>query len=94
MKILSIYTSKADVYGNCYHAFTYSEKPEGKTCSAVCGPNADWIPHAADGGKCWDHWIVIRETLPIRQFNRMVKFWPYAGCSQGQNLEFIQREAK
>ena len=94
MKILTIHTSKADIYGNCCHAFTYGEKPEGKSCSAKSGPNADWVPHAELGNKCWDHWIVIKETSPIRQFNKLVKGWAYAGCTPQDNWEFIQREAK
>lgn len=96
MKLISIYTSKPDTYGNCYHAFTYTQKPEGKTCSGYTASacNVDHVPNLVDGGKCWDHWIVIRETLPIRQFNKLVKGWAYAGCTPRDNWEFIQREAK
>lgn len=96
MKILTIHTSKADVYGNCYHAFTYSERPGGKACSGITGNtcNVDSVPRLADGEKCWDNWVVIREILPIRQFNKLVKGWPYAGCTPKENREFIQREAK
>ena len=83
--ILTIYCRKADVYGNRYWAFRFIDCETGKEFSALVDGGEGNITgirrcglYGVDG---WDqsiHYSV--ETLPCREFDRLTKGWPYAGC--------------
>jgi hypothetical protein len=93
--ILTIYSSKPDMYGNSYHAFTFLDIAadkcvEGDTASA---DNADGMRRHWNVENDWDRTIdVRREELPIRQFNRYIKGWEYAGCLPKDIADFIRKK--
>jgi len=92
---LTIYNSRCDFYGNCYYAFSYCDTLTGKyvhghTASAN---NVRYIlghmsPLGIDNGE----YHISTQEMPIREFNRFTKEFPYAGCSPDDIAKFIQTE--
>lgn len=73
--VLTIYNSRRDMYGNVYYAVSlhsYGGEPVNGTISADNVSTRD-CREVLD-------WYVERQELPIRQFNRATKDWPYFGC--------------
>lgn len=94
---VNIYNSRCDVNGNRYWAFTFTDNRSGVTVSAMAdhGSNVETIAraynHKTKGD--WDRGIAFHsQELPIRQFDRMVKGWNYAGCT-GEDLAAWVRKA-
>jgi hypothetical protein len=74
---LNIYNSKADIYGNRYWACELvRESPTGsiQTHGTIGCDNVNTID-------CRENmkWVIYREELPIRQFNRLTKKWKHIG---------------
>lgn len=84
--VLTAYNSRRDTNGNCYWAFSYRDvATDRQVHGTVSGgqSNIEGIRMYLNGG-AWPplgdyHWTVIE--LPIREFNRMTKDWPHAGCA-------------
>ena len=87
---LTVYNSKGDMYGNCYFAVELDTGASAPlvhghigTCSNVntrdCRENL--------------HWHIAEVELPIRQFNRLTKDWPYAGCGWPEISAFLRKGA-
>ena len=79
--VMTIHNSRRD--GNCYWAFTMTDGDKTYSGTISGGDsNIDAIRRYWTVADDWDRSIhVVREELPIRQFNAMVKTWPYAGCA-------------
>jgi hypothetical protein len=95
--ILEIFNSRRDSNGNCYWAFTYTDVATGKTVSANISGGESNISgirrHLNPEVEGWDRSIKYSTTeLPIREFNRLKKDWPYAGCASEDIAEFIREQ--
>jgi len=73
--VLTHYSSKRDVYGNVYHAATLDLGTDKRAVGTGHIPNLDTQD-------CREvlHWHVERHEIPIREYNRLTKDWPYVGC--------------
>ena len=97
MQIMRVMNSLPDMFGNCYWAFSF-EKEDGKTVEATISGGASNIESAAMilGGGSWEEMrktiMVVREEMKIREFNRMIRGWSYAGCLAKDIAEFIRKE--
>ena len=93
---LDCINSRADMYGNCEFAFTYTDHNTGKEVHAtVSGNNAQTIPFYLNGGSHEPHdYLMTVTVLPIRQFNRLVKGWEYAGCNGSDLAEYIKKHTE
>ena len=76
---ITIYNSKADKYGNRYWAFTWTDLEFDKSISAKnSGDNAGHIYQEL--GFEASEVLQTNVEMKIREFDRMGKDWPYAGC--------------
>ncbi len=88
--------SRRDIYGNCYWAFTYTDHEKDRSVSATISggdSNIRCIPYHLNGGNYEPRNVQVNlpEELPIRQFNRMTKEWPHAGCNPEELAAWIKR---
>jgi hypothetical protein len=90
--ISQVFSSKRDLNGNCYHALTLTRAIDGKSYSGRidCRENHYYtlrkIAESLGGEN-----LYLAETLPIREFQRLVKDWSYLGCSGEEIIENCQR---
>ena len=98
MHVCKILNSKRDKAGNVYSAFEYIADPDIKVCGTISGGGSN-IEAALR--EMWGGWeeknknvFVAHETLKIREFNRIVKGWRYAGCHPANIAAFIQDNIK
>ena len=91
--ILDCLNSRADMYGNCYWAFRYTDSATGKqVVGTVSGGESNISAVIREMGLDWESIYYTRHELPIREFNRTTKDWPYAGCSPKDDLvPFIRK---
>jgi hypothetical protein len=95
VKLLSVrhYTSKRDVNGNCYHALEVTDLKTNRTAlGLLSGDNGrhgifrlfgeDWQT-VSDLAYCNDM------VLGVREFNRLIKNAPYAGCTADEIVAWI-----
>ena len=88
---ITIYNSKADKYGNRYWAFTYHDLASEKSVNAKnSGDNAGHIYR--EMGFEVSEVTQQNQELKIREFDRMVKNWPYAGCTPKDLAAWIRKE--
>jgi hypothetical protein len=92
---LNAYHSKRDRSGNVYWAFTFIDADTQKIVAegTVSGgeSNIRSIMFGFSSPDKWDRSILFDDTeMPIRQFDRMVKEWKYAGCTREQLQSFIK----
>lgn len=91
---LTAYNSRRDIYGNCYWAFSYCDNQSGREiCGTVSGgrSNVSGILYYLNGGSFEPRNVSFsNQELPIREFNRMTKDWPYAGCLPEELAKFIR----
>lgn len=92
---LKAVNSKADIYGNRYYSFVFTELNTGKQVKAtisggesnIYGIKRHWD---VDG---WDESIYFSiEELKIREYNKLYKNMPYAGCESKDIAEYIKKE--
>jgi hypothetical protein len=92
---LACFNSKADAAENCYYAFTWTDNGTGKTVGGkISGgeSNVRGIMFEMNGGSWEPHNVFFTTSeLPIREFNRAVKGWNYAGCRPADLVEFIKK---
>ena len=74
--VLTIYNSRRDIYGNCYYAVSLHAHGGDAVNGRIQPDNVSTL----DCREALD-WYIERRDLPIRQFNAMVKRWPYFGCT-------------
>lgn len=78
---LTIYNSRRDFAGNCYWAFQWVRVRDGKTIGAtISGGESNISAIVREMGMDWEEVRTQRVELPIREFNRVCRPWPYAGC--------------
>lgn len=76
--ILHIYTAARDVNGNCYHAAIYTDTATGasvKFGNIGGSSNMDGLPRLL--GHDISTTYRVHEVLPIREWNRLTRDWPY-----------------
>jgi hypothetical protein len=97
--LLTIINSKRDFAGNTYYAFRYLDCESGKV---VCGKISGGYSNI-DVARCYinnDKFTMQSESkinietqeLKIRDYNKEVKGWSYAGCTPHQISDFIKKE--
>ena len=87
--ILTVINSRGDMYGNRYWAM-YLTRADGKLLGFGSGyaPNLSWRDTQKLG------WHVENHELPIREFNRRTKGWPYIGSDSEEMIRNLKRGAK
>lgn len=92
--ILHVFTAARDRNGNCYHAARYIDTASGVTVrfGNIGGQgNMDSLPRLLHG---YDHnCYTVREVLPIRDWNRLTKDWPYLANHADEQAAQIVRDA-
>lgn len=94
--ILECINSRADLYGNRYWAFKYTDSETGNTvCGKISGGESNVYAIVREMGQTAEtiHYVLTRDVA-IREFNRMVKTWRYAGCRPEELVAFINRNLK
>lgn len=78
---LIIYSQAYDRNGNSAHACRYIDNMTGEEERFLLDGPGNFCGHN------WETTLTIHETsIPIREFTRLVKHWPYYGCTQGDIL--------
>lgn len=88
------YSSRRDIYGNKYWAFVFTSNEGKEVCGKINGGrgNIYAVRMVLNGGGEWDKGIHFHENeLKIREFNNLVKNWPYAGCTPKELSDFIRK---
>lgn len=76
--IITTYTSKRDVYGNCYHSAVFTSTATGDSFQVrETGGDSNAAHFARKAGLDWTEISSSQSVLPIREYNRLVKAWPY-----------------
>jgi len=73
---LTIYNSRADMYGNRYWALLLFNPDTGHEAHGTISAENVQTQEAREVLK----WHITRTELPIREFNRLTKKWPHLGC--------------
>ena len=72
--LLTIYSSRPDMYGNTYHAIRLTDFNKVLSSGKISADNVNTYD-------CHDMKIeVCNVQLPIRDFDRLVKDWEHLGC--------------
>ena len=93
---LEAHYSTADKYGNCYWALRFIDHKTGKQVEGTVSggeSNINSILYHWNNPNSWDR--SIRFTVvehKIREFNRLTKDWPYAGCSSEDLAAFVRKQ--
>lgn len=74
--VLTILSSKRDKYGNVYYAVRLQTDWDKVAHGTICADNVSTLD-------CREvmNWYVDRVSLPIREFNSIVKAMPHIGCT-------------
>ena len=72
--LLTIYNSKRDTYGNTYWAFQLTHFGKILANGTVASNNFNTMDLSKNGIE------YVYQELSVREFNRLTKDWPYAGC--------------
>lgn len=96
---LHVYSSRTDNAGCQRWAFTLIEAETMREINGLIDggeSNADSIRFGFSQPGEWDRGIMRLATseLGIREFNRMTKGWPVAGCRAEQLQHFIREKLK
>lgn len=88
--------SERDVYGNRYWALRFTDCVTGKRVEATVSgdeSNIYGLLHCRDGN-AWNRRDFTFRVTPVkkREFQRLVKAWPHAGCAPEELWTHIQKE--
>lgn len=90
--ILHVLTAARDRNGNCYHAAVYTDTATGAVVrfNNIGGPsNLDSLPRLL--GHDLSTTYQVREVLPIREWQRLTRGWPYiANHSDNTAVEAVR----
>jgi len=80
--IFTTYSSKADIYGNRYHAVDAFNLDTEKTITALIDYPSNLRIKLTELRNCYTRpenrdFIIHEKDLPIREFNRLTKSWKY-----------------
>jgi hypothetical protein len=92
--ILTVYNSKADMYGNRYYSMQVtrtSDEASGKGTISGGESNCTYAIRKLAESENVGYYNSIQE-LPIREYNRLVKGWEYIGCTEDQIIPNIQKQ--
>jgi hypothetical protein len=91
--ILNCINSRADMYGNRYWAFKYTDSETGKTVMGkISGGESNVYSIVREMGQTSETVHYFRTMdVPIREYNRLVKTWEYAGCRPEELVSFIHK---
>lgn len=78
---LNIYNSRPDFAGNCYWAFEVTDSDGHSVRATISGGERNITAAFPEAG-------YNTSELKIREFDRMVKGWPYAGCPHQEIRQF------
>lgn len=78
---LNIYNSRVDFAGNCYYAFEVTDSDGHSVRATISGGERNITAAFPEVG-------YNASELKIREFDRMVKGWPYAGCPPDEIRKF------
>lgn len=89
---LDIYYSKRDKYGNVYFAATVTSTETGRSVSGrITGGEGNLRAAMAElYGFGSGSWHTTEQMLLIRDFDRLVKQWPYLGCAPKDIAKNVQ----
>ena len=91
--ILECINSRSDTYGNRYFAFKYTDVKTGKQVEGtISGGESNVYSIVRELGHPSETVHYIRTELPIREYNRTVKGWGYAGCTASELVAFITKQ--
>lgn len=94
--IITAIHSKRDRNGNVYWALRYTEAETGKQVEATISggeSNIRAISYHLNGGSHEPHSTYFDVVeMPIREFNRMTKAWPYGGCQPEALASYIRQQ--
>jgi hypothetical protein len=80
--VAHVINSKMDVNGNCYFVAELTRVSDNAFARGHVDGGSGHLEYALKQWfGSWDKILVTEEELPIREFNRMVKNWPYLGCT-------------
>jgi hypothetical protein len=103
---LTVINSKRDRNGNCYWAFRFLDHETGREVRGTgdTGSNIEsaarwWFNDGAgkvdflkNGNSGCQKVNIVRQEIGIRDFNALVKEWPYAGCGGDDVAAWIKKE--
>jgi len=89
--ILTSYYSKCDKYGKCYWAFAWVDTKTGQqVVGVVCGGEGNITAIVRCMGLSSNEVHYGCDEMAIRDFDRLVKYWSYAGCEPEELAQFIR----
>jgi hypothetical protein len=90
--ILECFNSKRDRNGNCYWAFRWTDTQTGESVAGQVSGGESNVGSIMYGmGLTCETCHHTRTEMGIRDFNRMVKTWPYAGCTKEELAHFVRK---
>ena len=92
--VLTVYNSKADIYGNRYYAIGVTRTSDGATGKGIIsGGESNCVYAIRKMAEIDDtQYYYDKQELPIREYNRLVKGWDYIGCTEDQIIPAIQKQ--
>ncbi len=85
------YHSKRDTYGNVYWAFAWTDtETRHQAHGKICGGESNLmvaIRHMDLGDV-----FTVTKQLGVRDFNRLTKDWPHAGCTPDEIAACIRSQ--
>ena len=77
--IVDVYNSKLDRNGNTYWAYVVTDVRSGNTVTGKLGGSARGVAAGIMRklGYEWEEVHTTEHELPVREFDRLVKSWPY-----------------
>jgi hypothetical protein len=92
--ILTVYNSKADLYGNRYYSMQCTRTSDGATGKGTISGGESNCTYAirklAEAEGVGYYYDIVEK--PIREYDRMIKGWDYIGCTEDQIIPAIQKQ--
>jgi hypothetical protein len=96
--VLTAINSERDLNGNTYWAMTFTDTATGKTVQAqISGGESNIYAILRYWGNPndWDRSIMFQtKSMKKREFHKLVKTWPYAGCNSEELATFLKNALK
>ena len=89
---LECINSRADMYGNRYWAFVWTDCRGTSVSATIRGGESNISDVIREMGLDCKQCLYTREEMPIREFNRLTRDWPYAGCPPKDIANFIKSQ--
>ena len=92
--ILTVYNSKADMYGNRYYSMQVTRTLDGANGKGTIRggeSNCIYAIQKLAESENVGYYYTIQE-MPIREYKRLVRGWDYIGCTEDQIIPNIQKQ--